>query len=247
MGILCLAGGANAQDSPENYHVELGVMFWKPSPEVVISSGRAGTPIDFISQFAIEDKRFREFRVVLKPARNHKLRYSKVPITYSGSATLNQRTTFQGQTYNAGVPTTAELKWDLMRYGYEWDPIATARGFAGVFADLKYNKLNAQLSAPSPVGTQSFERNVAVPTIGGIGRGYLSQYTSITGEFTALKFNKSSFNAKFYDFDVYATANFGRYVGAQVGYRAVTVDYIVDDDTGNLKVKGRYIGGVIRF
>ena len=75
-------------------------MYWKPSPQVVISSGSGGTPIDFVSQFSIEDKRFREFRVVLKAAPKHKLRYSTVPIKYSGSATLNQTITFQGQTFN---------------------------------------------------------------------------------------------------------------------------------------------------
>ena len=84
-------------------------MYWKPSPQVVISSGSAGTPVDFVSQFSIEDKRFREFRVVLKAAPKHKLRYSTVPIKYSGSATLNQSIPFQGQTFTAGVPATAEL------------------------------------------------------------------------------------------------------------------------------------------
>ncbi len=222
-------------------------MFWKPSPGVVLSSGARGTPIDFVSQFSIEVKKFREFRVVLKAAQKQKLRFSTVPITYSGSANLNQPIIFQGQTYNVGLPATAELKWTLMRFGYEWDPISTNMGFAGVIVDAKYNKMNAQLSAPSPVGTTTFERNVTVPTIGGIGRGYLSQYTSVTAEFTALKFNRGGLNAKFYDFDVYGTANFGRYIGAQIGYRRVTVDYVVDDDTGNLKMKGPYVGGVLRF
>ena len=82
-------------------------MFWKPSPGVVISSGIGGTPVDFVTQFSIEDKRFREFRVVLKAARKHKLRFSTVPIVYSGSATLNQPITFQGQTYNVDLPATA--------------------------------------------------------------------------------------------------------------------------------------------
>jgi hypothetical protein len=229
--------------------MELGAMFWKPSPGVVLSSGSAGTPIDFVSQFSIEDTRFREFRVVLKAAQKQKLRYSTVPFTYSASATLNQSITFQGQTFAAGVPATANLKWTLMRFGYEWDSIATSMGFAGLFVDVKYNKMNAELSAPS-VGTQTFERNVAVPTLGGIGRAYLSQFISVTGEFTALKLKRGSLgvkNAKLYDFDVYSTANFGRHIGAQLGYRSVTVDYVVDDDTGNLKMKGMYFGGVIRF
>ena len=246
LGVLCLAGRANAQESPENFNVELGAMLWKPSPVAVITTGSVGTPIDFINQFSIESKRFTEFRVVLKPGRRHKLRFSTVPFNYSGSATLNQRITFQGQTYNVGVPTAAELRWTLMRFGYEWDPIATDMGFAGIFADVKYNKMHAQLTA-QPVGTLAFDRNVPVPTIGGIGRGYLTQYVSVTGEFTALKLNRSTFNAKFYDFDIYGTANVTRYIGAQFGYRKITADYTVDGDTGDLEMKGPYFGGVVRF
>jgi hypothetical protein len=247
LGLLCVAGRANAQDSPENYHLEVGVMFWKPAPEILISSGTQATTIDLINQFAIEKERVREFRVVLKASQKHKIRFSTVPIDYTGNATLNQTIVFRGQTYTVGVPTTAELKWTLMRIGYEWDPIATNMGFVGLFTDVKYNKMTATLSAPAPIGTQTFERNVPVPTIGGIARGYLAKYVSVTGEFTALKLNKSSFNAKFYDFDLYGTANFGQYVGAQFGYRSVTVDYVIDDDTGNLKMKGPYFGGVLRF
>ena len=41
-GMLCVVSRAQAQDSPENYHLEAAVMFWKPSsPEIVITSGSA--------------------------------------------------------------------------------------------------------------------------------------------------------------------------------------------------------------
>lgn len=247
LGLFCAAGTAGAQGSPENYHLEAGIMFWKPSPDVAISSGSLGTPIDFINQFAIKDKRLRQLRLVLKPGRKHKIRFSTVPIEYSGSATLNQTIRFNGVTYTVGVPTEAELKWTLMRFGYEWDPIATDMGYVGIFTDLKYNKMKASLTAPSPIGVHTFERNVPVPTIGVSGRGYLTQFVSVTAEFTAFKFDNSSFNAKFYDLDIYGTANFGRNVGVEFGYRSITADYIVDDDTGDLKIKGPYFGGVVRF
>jgi hypothetical protein len=167
-------------------------------------------------------------------------------IKYDGTATITQRISFQGVTYNVGIPTTAELKWTLMRLGYEYDFVATPMGFAGVFTDVKFNKMNATLTA-SQVGSATFERNVPVPTIGGIARGYATQFVSLTGEFTGLKVNHGTFDAKFYDFDVYGTANFGRNVGAQIGYRSVTVDYTVDNDAGNMKLKGPYLGGMVRF
>ncbi|HXD16666.1 MAG TPA: hypothetical protein VN654_06595 [Vicinamibacterales bacterium] len=237
---------AYAQGSPEDFHLEAGLMFWKPAPDVILTSGTLGTPVDFVNTFAVEKKRLRDYRLVLKPARKHKIRFSSTPIDYDGTATLAQTIRFRGQTYSIGIPTTAELKWTLMRIGYEWDPIASSRGFVGVFGDLKYNKMNAQLSAPLVV-TQTFERNVAVPTIGGIARGYLSSNVSATAEFTGIKLDRNNFNAKFYDFDVYGTANFGRTFGLQLGYRSVTVDYDIDSDAGDLKLKGLYFGAAIRF
>jgi hypothetical protein len=55
------------------------------------------------------------------------------------------------------------------------------------------------------------------------------------------------FEAKMFDFDIYATVNLGRNVGIQGGYRSVTADYTVDDDAGDLEMKGPYFGGLVRF
>jgi hypothetical protein len=243
--VLCVAGHVNAQGSPENFNLEAGVMLWKPSPDIVITSGTLGTPVDFVNTFPIEEKRIREFRLVLKGGK-HKVRFNTEEIKYDATATLTQAVQFRGQTYVVGVPTTATLDWTLRRIGYEFDPIATTRGFVGVFGDLEYNKMNAQLSAPG-IETQTFERNVTVPTIGGTARAYLTQYVSVTAELTALKLTHSDSVAKFSDFDLYGTVNFGRNVGAQYGYRSVTVNYDIETDTGDLKLKGRYLGVVVRF
>src|SRR5690349_14720080 len=58
----------------ENYHVELGLMFWKPSPGIIIGSDSldALNPqgVDFVQEFNIEDKRFNEFRGVLRGGKN---------------------------------------------------------------------------------------------------------------------------------------------------------------------------------
>jgi hypothetical protein len=243
--VLCVADRVNAQGSPENFNLEAGVMLWKPSPDIVITSGTLGTPVDFVNTFPIEEKRIREFRLVVKRGK-HKVRFNTEEIKYDATATLTQAIQFRGQTYVIGVPTTATLDWTLRRIGYEFDPIATARGFVGVFGDLKYNKMNAQLSAPGSA-TQIFERDVPVPTIGGIARGYLTQYVSVTAELTGLKLSRSDFVAKFFDFDLYGTANFGRNIGAQYGYRRITVNYDIETDTGDLKLKGPYLGAVVRF
>jgi len=243
--ILCVSSAASAQSSPENFGFEGSLIFWKPSPEIVLTSGSLGTPVDFINTFGVEDKRFRSYRTVVKGGK-HKIRFSKEDIKYDADATLTQTIRFQGQTYTVGVPATAELKWALTRIGYEWDPVATARGFVGLVFDLKYSNVKAQLSAPG-ITTEIFEHKIPVPTIGGTARGYLTQYISVTGELTGFKVNRSDFVAKFVDFDLYGTANLGRNLGVQYGYRSVTVNYDIDADAGDLKLKGPYFGLLVRF
>jgi|KBSMisStaDraftv2_1062788.scaffolds.fasta_scaffold70239_3 hypothetical protein len=247
LGLLCVANRANAQDSPENFHVQLGLNWWKPTPEVVVTSGSLATPVDFINTFPIEKERFREFNVVLKASKGQKIRYSRVTFDYDGTVPLPQQIRFQGQTFGVGIPTTADLKWTLTRVGYEWDPFASNGGFVGLVTEVEFNKLNASLTAPSVGLTQTFERTVPVPVIGGIARGYAGKYISFTGEFDALKLNNSVFNVKFYNFDLYATFNAGKNVGFQLGYRRLTANYVVDDDTGDMKLRGAYFGGLIRY
>ena len=55
----------------EDYKVELGVVFWTPSPQVILRADRPGiigTEISLVRDFGIEDETFTEFRATLKPA-----------------------------------------------------------------------------------------------------------------------------------------------------------------------------------
>ncbi len=91
LAALCLAlavsaSHAEAQFSApqavpgENYHLELAAMFWTPTPGIVLGSdGLAALGpdgVDFVQEFGIENKRFTEFRAVLKGGRS-KLRFRR--------------------------------------------------------------------------------------------------------------------------------------------------------------------------
>ena len=255
-----LAGGrAEAQfnapeDSPEDFHVELGLMFWQPTPELVLTTGdeRVGS-VDFVEEFGIEEKRFNEFRAVVKAARKHKLRFAYVPFNYDQDAVLQRTIVFENQVFPVSASANANINWDLYRFGYEWDFVRMSRGFVGVVAELKYNRVKTDVSATGTVLGQAFSAEAGInevapaPTVGGIARGYIGRYVSITGEFTGLKIERDEFRAKFYDFDMYGAAHLGKHVGLQGGYRSVTVDFLVDGEAGDMKMKGPYFGGFVRF
>lgn len=236
----------------EDYHVELAAMFWTPTPELSLQTGALAaigeTRVDFVREFGIEDKRFREFRVVAKAGRKHKIRFSYVPVEYIEETVLARTITFGNRTFLANVPANGNLKWEMYRFGYEYDIVARDRGFFGIIGELKYNKIAAGLS--SPFGTEAAEATAPVPALGIIGRVYPARSFSVTAEFTGFKIPDrltEEFDAKLYDFDVYGTINFGRYLGVQGGYRSIIAEYLVDEDAGNLRLKGIYWGGVVRF
>ena len=65
----------------ENFNVELGVMFWQPTPTLLIQTGAltriTGGAVDFVQEFDIENRRYPEFRVVGEGGK-HKFRFSYI-------------------------------------------------------------------------------------------------------------------------------------------------------------------------
>ena len=238
----------------ETYHVEGAITFWNPTPDIVIASeglGQNGDPIDFVNTLGIEQSKFRQLKVVLRPATKHKFRFEYTPIHYTAHKNVPITFVFNGQRYTIGLPVDTDVSWKAYRFGYEWDFVYRDRGFAGVVAEAKYTDVSATLSAIG-TGSQFTSARAPIPAVGFIGRGYVVPNISITGEFTFFKLpdkaiTSDDYSAKYYDFDLYGTVNFNDHVGAQLGYRSFDVFYKVKQDTGTLKLNGLYFGGVGRF
>jgi hypothetical protein len=239
--VLCGARTAAAQVAPETTHGEIGVNFWKPTPDLTIQN------VSFVEPLGIEDKRFREYRVSLRPGRKHKLRFSYLPMEYSDTGKSVEGTfTFQGRTYSVNLPVDYNFKWELYRFGYEWDFISMSHGYLGVIGEVKYNKVDASITAAG-VSATSTDAKVPIPTIGGVARGYLGDYFSLTGEFTGINITRNGRKGKFYDLDVFGQLNFTKSFAVQGGYRRLDVDYVWDDDQGTFLMKGPYFGATVRF
>jgi len=241
--------------SAQGHMAELGVRYWKPSPELVLASGsltRVGLgDVDFVQDFGIEDTSFPEYRAVI--GRKHKLRVSKVSFNYTADATVRRTLVFHGRTFTVGAPASTDVGWDIWTFGYEWDVVSRRGGFLGFVTDLRYNKVLASITSPALTSSATADVKAPVPTIGLIGRAYLGSAGSVTTEFSGLSLSHTDkdsgdvFEGKFYDFDIYGTIHLGKHLGVQGGYRSIDVHYVVDDDRGDLKMKGPYFGGTLRF
>ena len=247
---LCLSAltAFGARADAQEHVAEVGIMLWKPSPKLVLSTDTLSEfsvdEVDFVEEFGIEDKWFPEFRATI--GRNHKFRFSYVKFSYEADATIQRTFTFQGRRFTVGAPATTDIEWDLWKFGYEWDFVSNNEGFVGVFTDLKLNQVEALVDSPALRAAATTDVTAPVPTVGIIGRGYLARGAAITAEFSGLKWSNDEFDVKFFDFDIYGTIG-GPNAGAQIGYRSVIADYLVDEDVGDLKMQGMYFGGYVRF
>jgi hypothetical protein len=240
--------GATSGVSGEDYHVELAYALWNPTPDIQISSeslGIVGSTIDGVVDLGFEKSRFHDFRVVLRPSRKFKFRFGVTPIKYEGDTTLTRTIVFNGQRYTVGLPVTSLLEWKSWRFGIEYDFIARPGGFLGFIVEAKYTDLNVELAAP--IIAEFTQVKVPIPTIGAIGRVYVTENFAITGELTGLKLTIQEDTGKYLEFDLNAMFNFTPNLGVQGGYRTLSLDYDVEQDFGNMDLKGLYFGGVARF
>lgn len=230
---------------------EFSLLFTTPDPDLRLQSGTlitstGITEIDFVEEFGIEKKTFPEIR--FSAGRKHKFRFGYLPVRYEADAVIERTIIFNGQTFSIGAPATTDIDWNIWRFGYEWDFVSNERGFLGIVGELKYNQLDASIDSPALARAATTEQKAPIPTVGVAARGYLGPNVFVGGEFTGLKWNRGDdWDASFYDFDINGGVTFGRYIGVQGGYRSITVDYFIDDDVGDLKLKGPYFGVIAKF
>lgn len=245
----------------ENFHVEVGAVFWTPVPEIVLSTGEraaiGSAGVDFVREFGLTKVRFAEWRGALKGGK-HRLRVAKTPVAYANAVELERPIAFAGRVVPAGAAGSTDLTWDLWRIGYQYDFVSRPRGMLGIVAEVKYNRIIADLTGTGGgvSGTTTTEVEVPIPTIGFVVRVYPTRTLGLTADFTGIKmpgFVRSRLpddldvDGSFTDFDISATISISRFLGIQAGYRSVATDYLVNDDSGDLTLKGPYVGGMVRF
>lgn len=234
----------------EDYRVEVAAGLWNPTADVIVSSsslGIQGTDISFVDDLGIEQKQFGDLKIVLKPGRKHKFRIGYTPLKWQGDKVVTRDLVFNAQRYRVSLPVQSELQWKEWSFGYEYDIVSREKGFAGLFFDLKYPDVNVTLSNQF-VGTEFARAKAPVPTIGGVGRVYVTPYAAVNFELTALKIPQiEDYKATFVDWDLSGIVNFNRNIGGKFGYRSMNVNYLFEQDYGDMNVKGIYFAGVARF
>jgi hypothetical protein len=244
----------------ERYHVEASAGFWSPSADMAISSEQfdlVGDNIDFKRDLGLNDQRFKELKVVFRPAKKHKFRFQYIPIKYQQSAIVSRDLAtgdncfgiiYLGLCYTLNLQVDSTLDWKAYRFGYEYDFISREKIIAGVIFDAKYTDVQAELESPGVIARA--HAAAPIPAIGGIVRGYVTPNVSITGEVTGVWLPDRTIRdvqAHYFDVEIYGTYNFNQYVGINFGYRSLDLAYTVKQDIGNFDLRGLAFGVVGRF
>lgn len=260
LGVVGSAADAAAQYRPpasgvvgEDYHIEVAYAWWNAQPSLIVNSESLailGSDVNLIEDLGIEKHKLGKLDLVLRPGKKHRFRFQRLPIHYEASNTVKRSFVFNGQSFNVGLPVQTTASFDTYRFGYEYDFLYFAKGFVGAMIDVKYTDVNVELN--SPIGSEFTKAFAPIPTVGFIGRAYPLPNLAITSELSFFRVPDSlaeqlEGDGSYTDFDVNATYNFNRFIGAQAGYRRVNIFYDVDLDSGTLKFTGLYFGGVIRY
>jgi len=238
----------------EKYHIELSGTFWNPTLVGFISSeqfGQIGTDLDFVSDLGFEQKRFKDLRIVLRPARKQRFRIQYTPIEYIGETKLTRDVKYNGIKYPASLSVASEFGWKVWRFGYEYDAFYRSRGFVGVLLEARYTKFSSALESLSPLiqASEFATATAPLPAIGIVARGYPAPNVAIDFEMTGFKVPdvKEDYQANYYDWDIHGTVNFTNNAGVQVGWRRMTTFLQFEHDKGDFKFQGMWFGGVVRY
>ena len=235
----------------EDYHVEILGGLWTPTPDITIASdafGLVGTDIDFANDLGIGSERFGELRLRLRPGRKHRFRIDYVPIRYSAESVVERRLVFRGIAYSAGLPVTSTITWNAWRLGYEYDIVHRRHGYFGIILEAKYTDVEAALA--SEFGREFARARAPIPAIGGVLRIYPLPVLGITAEVTGFRLPEGvdeNYRGEYVDLDFYGTLNFTERLGAQIGYRSIDLSYLIEGDSGKLKLDGIYVAALLRF
>src|SRR5262245_51071347 len=189
----------------ENYHVEVSGNLWNPSLFGVISSeqfGQIGSDIDFTTDLGYERTRFKDLRIVLRPAKKHRFRAQYTPVVYTAEKTLSRNIVFNGIVFPVSVPIQSTFEWKVWRLGYEYDFVYKPWGFVGVLLESRMTNFNAELN--SVIASEYTQAKGPLPAFGVVARGYPHPLVAVNFEMSGFRLPDidPDYQANYVDWDL---------------------------------------------
>ncbi|MCI0422964.1 MAG: hypothetical protein L0387_16310 [Acidobacteria bacterium] len=241
VALLGVVGIAWAEDY-EEFHIEFSPQWWLVSTS---GSARSGaTAVDLESDLGIRNNKSHFVgKLVLKPARKHRVLFDVLPFRLNGGSALTRTIDYAGQTYNIREQVTSEAKINYLFGGYQYDAVSRERGHLGIQAGVGYLNAEGTIRSSTTGRSSTEDIDAPLPLVGVEFRGFplaASNLLNFNGEIRGMslgrygRYVQAGFNVGF---------SFGRHFTVQAGYAFHDID--VHDTNRSEVVKPRFSGPVV--
>jgi hypothetical protein len=239
---------AQLSDTPEGEQYKLRAEFrlWKPSLAAQIQknpTGGEGTLIDVPADLGVADKATFEVRGILQLGSGHKIRVSYSRIDYDGDKKIEEQIRFGGTIYTINTRVVTSVRSDYYTAEYEWDIFKAEEGYFGLLIGAKGLNATTVLTAPDRGDRKAEAVHVPVPVLGVAGRYYVGS-VSVFGEFSGLTIGAKG---HVWELDLGAHLDLVKHLGAEIGYRRITMHGQSDDGLLEFKLGGLHVGADVKF
>lgn len=242
LALLCLP-------APVLADAELEVRLWLTELDgtLQVTEGSLGTVLDIGNDLGVEDDEGLEVRLTWRMPGPLVVRFGYVPLSFSGSASLDRDIEFGGVTFPVQFDLGTELELDYARAGVGWLFRVNEDFRIGPMIELKAIRAEASLRGsvlgiPLAAATESEETGFG--SIGIAFDGKPLPTLHIVGEAgysPGLDFGdmiEAELGIKFSPTEIFSV--FG-------GYRLITLDLEHDDDRLDFDLSGPYFGASLTF
>jgi hypothetical protein len=247
--LLLLTSVARAQHNGlEDFRVEVSGYAWIVDAHGTIQSGIV--PIDLRRDLNIEQDQPRFYgKLVVKPARHHRLIVEGAPYRMDGAANLTRQITFAGSTYTVQDFVTSTASIDFVAAGYQYDAIVRTRGHLGFSAEGGYVNGSGTLTSRNFGFRASEQQSFGFPIAGAEGRVLpllRSNLLQIEGEIKGMALGRYG---HYLQMAVRGGIGIGRWLTLSAGYMRVDADVHRSDGTRGFSptFQGSVVGLQLRY
>jgi hypothetical protein len=230
LAVLLLTLPAAAQEDFENFRLELTASAWLVSPSGAIQSGII--PVDLRRDLELEQSKPHFFgRLVVKPARRHRLTIEGIPYRLNGAANVSRQIVFAGRTYNLQDFVTSRADIDYVAGSYQFDIVSRPQGHFGLLAGVGFVNATGTLTSRNFGFSGTERQSFPFPQVGAEGRAWLLPHRNLLEIDGELKGMSLASYGHYLQFAVHGGVSVGRHLTIQAGYMLANADVHRQDNT----------------
>jgi hypothetical protein len=203
----------------QDFRVELTASAWNAAIEGSVQSG--GLPIALHADLNLADQWTFFGKLVLKPARRHRIVIEGSPYEFTGLNTLSRTIMYSGRTYSFNDTIASDASLAYFFAGYQFDIVSRGRGHVGLEAGGAYFDATGTITSTTTGISATHNQILGLPLAGAEFRANLGPaHLNVNGEAKGMSFGGFG---DYFQGDVNVGAGFRRLM-FQAGYRYVNAD-----------------------